>query len=195
MIRGWAVVNGESISQIFFEGGRWETSSPAESGFSIRFRSIGLDLSPPPWTDWASHGGLIQSAFEGMKPWRRAMSAVRPLAGKLSEVGRTEKAVGGDRGKEKILSACSNTEFRRRTRRQKKWAMDNFRGNASNLSTRGSTGNLRSNLSRTGYHFGQNQIINDFGRPYQEGFQTSVDGFISLDDDSWGVGSAYVRAE
>ncbi len=126
--------------------------------------------------------GVVDSGFAGMKPWTRN-ECVRLL----NEAGeRVEHDGGGGDEAEKIYLALERE----------------FRGDAEHAAAGGHTqARLESVYSRVtaisgepltdGNHFAQT-LTNDFGRPYQEGFN-SVDGFSAWSTSGHWVG--YVRGE
>ena len=126
--------------------------------------------------------GLINSAFEGMKPWTRN-ECVRLLQ-EASELVEVEGQGGPEAEKNYRLL---ETEFREELE---------ARGGDSSLRVRvesvyARVSGISGEALTDGNHFGQT-IINDFGRPYQEGFN-SVDGFSARASVGRLVG--YVRGE
>src|SRR6266446_9903141 len=164
-----------SISQVFRGDG---TYSPANQGSPY----VPLDSWVYPALDRLTAMGLIDSAFEGMKPWTRN-ECVRLLQ------EASESVDGEGRGgteAEKIYRLLE-TEFR-----------DEIEGRGGNGRFRGRVESVYARVTAVsgkpltdGNHFGQT-LINDFGRPYQEGFN-SVDGFSAWTTTGRWVG--YVRAE
>jgi membrane-associated phospholipid phosphatase len=112
--------------------------------------------------------GYIESADSGMRPWTR-MECARLL---VEEVGK--QIEDGEQGSEpQKLHAALSSEFSNEIARL---------GGAPNLGFQlGSVYTRLAGISgtplRDGLHFGQT-IINDYGRPYAEGF-SNVTGFIS----------------
>jgi membrane-associated phospholipid phosphatase len=165
-----------SISRIFRGDGNF---SPANQGSPY----VPLDSWIYPALDRLAGLGLIHSEFTGLRPWTR-----RECMRQLSEAD--EKLV--DRGEEnseaqKLVDALQR-EFRPETE-------------ATGGGATGGTFRLESVYSRTehisgtpltdGYTFGQTQI-NDFGRPFGEGWST-VNGFSAYA--TRGRWVAYVRGE
>jgi membrane-associated phospholipid phosphatase len=164
-----------SISQIFRGDGN---SSPANQGSPY----VPLDSWIYPALDRLAGMGLIQSAFEGMKPWTRN-ECVRLLQ-EASELVEVEGQGGPEADK---IYRLLETEFRDEL--EGKSGDGQFRGRIESVYAR-VTGVSGEPLT-DGNHFGQT-LINDFGRPYQEGFN-SVDGFSAWTTAGRWVG--YVRAE
>jgi membrane-associated phospholipid phosphatase len=126
--------------------------------------------------------GYIQSAYLGMRPWTR-MECARLLE-EADERMRNDNLQEGE--SQKIYEALS-TEFGDEIARL---------NGASNLGVRLDSVYARfTNISRAplrdGYHFGQT-IVNDFGRPYGEGFN-AIDGLSA--HAVAGPFSFYVRGE
>jgi membrane-associated phospholipid phosphatase len=164
-----------SISQIFRGDG---TYSPANQGSPY----VPLDSWIYPALDRLAAMGLIDSGFAGMKPWTR-----NECFRLLQEA--SEMVVGGGRGgpeAEKIYRVLE-TEFRDEI--EGRGGDGRFRGRIESVYAR-VTG-ISGQPITDGNHFGQT-VINDFGRPYQEGFN-SVDGFSAWTTAGRWVG--YVRAE
>jgi len=164
-----------SISQIFRGDGN---SSPANQGSPY----VPLDSWIYPALDRLAGMGLIQSAFEGMKPWTRN-ECVRLLQ-EASELVEVEGQGGPEADK---IYRLLETEFR-----------DEFEGKSGDGQFRGRIESVYARVTAIsgepltdGNHFGQT-AINDFGRPYQEGFN-SVDGFSAWTTAGRWVG--YVRGE
>jgi len=164
-----------SISQIFRGDG---SSSPANHGSPY----VPLDSWIYPALDRLAAMGLIDSGFAGMKPWTRH-ECVRLLQ------EASEMVVGEGRGgpeAEKIYRLLE-TEFR-----------DEFEGTGGDGRFHGRVESVYARVTgisgeplTDGNHFGQT-VINDFGRPNQEGFN-SVDGISAWTTSGRWVG--YVRAE
>src|SRR6266478_6152274 len=148
-----------SISQLFRGDG---TYSPANQGSPY----VPLDSWIYPALDRLTAMGLIDSAFEGMKPWTRN-ECVRLL----QEASESKDGEGrGGTEAEKIYRLLE-TEFR-----------DEIEGRGGNGRFRGRVESVYARVTAVsgepltdGNHFGQT-VITDYGRPYQEGFN-SVDGF------------------
>ena len=164
-----------SISQIFRGDGN---SSPANQGSPY----VPLDSWIYPALDRLAAMGLIKSAFAGMKPWTRN-ECVRLLQ-EASESVDGEGRGGPEADK---IYRLLETEFR-----------DELEGSSGDGRFRGRVESVYARVTAIsgepltdGNHFGQT-VINDFGRPYQEGFN-SVDGFSAWTTAGRWVG--YVRAE
>src|SRR5437773_3569861 len=164
-----------SISQIFRGDG---TSSPANQGSPY----VPLDSWIYPALDRLAAMGLIDSGFAGMKPWTRneCVRLLNEAGDKIDRGGR-----GGPEAEK--LYRLLETEFR-----------DEFEGKAGDGRIHGRVESVYARVTgisgqplTDGNHFGQT-LINDFGRPYQEGFN-SVDGISAWTTSGRWVG--YVRAE
>jgi hypothetical protein len=165
-----------SIGQVFRGDG---TSSPANQGSPY----VPLDSWIYPALDRLAAMGMIDSGFAGMLPWTRSecMRQLSEADEKLSDKG------GGNREAQKLIDALQ-LEFRTEIE-------------ATSSGVPGETFRLESLYMRTehisgmpltdGYTFGQTQI-NDFGRPYGEGWGT-VNGFSAYATSGHLV--AYVRDE
>jgi len=164
-----------SLSQIFRGDGN---SSPANQGSPY----VPLDSWIYPALDRLAGLGLIQSAFEGMKPWTRN-ECVRLLQ-EASELVEVEGQGGPEADK---IYRLLETEFRDEL--EGKSGDGQFRGRIESVYARVTA--ISGEPLTDGNHFGQT-LINDFGRPYQEGFN-SVDGFSAWTTAGHWVG--YVRAE
>ena len=164
-----------SISQLFRGEG---SSSPANQGSPY----VPLDSWIYPAFDRLAAMGLINSAFAGMKPWTRN-ECVRLLQ------EASESVYGGgrrDREAEKVYRLLE-TEFRQEVD-----------GHGTDFPLRAKVESIYARVMQIsgkpltdGDHFGQT-LINDFGRPYQEGFN-SVDGVSAWTTSGHWVG--YLRAE
>jgi len=164
-----------SISQLFRGDG---TYSPANQGSPY----VPLDSWIYPALDRLAGMGLIDSGFAGMKPWTRN-ECVRLLQ------EASESIDGGGRGgpeAEKIYLLLE-TEFRDEL--EGKGGDGRIHGRVESVYAR-VTGISGEPLT-DGNHFGQT-VINDFGRPYQEGFN-SVDGISAWTTSGRWVG--YIRGE
>jgi hypothetical protein len=164
-----------SISQLFRGDG---TYSPANQGSPY----VPLDSWIYPAFDRLAAMGLIASAFEGMKPWTRN-ECVRLLQ-EASQLVEVESQGGPEADK---LYRLLQTEFRDEL--EGKSGDGRFRGRVESVYARVTA--ISGEPLTDGNHFGQT-LINDFGRPYQEGFN-SVDGFSAWTTAARWVG--YVRAE
>jgi membrane-associated phospholipid phosphatase len=113
--------------------------------------------------------GYIKTAYLGIRPWTR-MECARMLeeAGeRLTDENVNEK---GEAGK---MYAALQTEFAPETGRLD--GAQNLGASLDSVYTR--VTNISGKPLRDGYHFGQT-IINDYGRPYGEGFN-NITGFTS----------------
>ncbi len=164
-----------SISQLFRGDGN---SSPANQGSPY----VPLDSWIYPALDRLAAMGLIDSGFAGMKPWTRN-ECVRLLQ------EASESLDGGGRGGPEAEKIYRLLEKEFRGELEGKGSDGQFRGRVESIYAR-VTGISGEPLT-DGNHFGQT-LINDFGRPYQEGFN-SVDGFSAWTTAGHWVG--YVRAE
>ncbi len=164
-----------SISQIFRSDGN---SSPANQGSPYVPRDSWIYTA----LDRLAGMGLIQSAFEGMKPWTRN-ECVRLLQ-EASELVEVEGQGGPEADK---IYRLLEAEFRDEL--EGKSGDGQFHGRIESVYARVTA--ISGEPLTDGNHFGQT-LINDFGRPYQEGFN-SVDGFSAWTTAGRWVG--YVRAE
>jgi len=163
-----------SISQVFRADG---TRSPANQGSPY----VPLDSWIYPALDRLAAMGLIDSGFAGMRPWTRN-ECVR-LLGEAGD--RVESGVGGTEA-EKIYNLLE-AEFRSDRERIDSGGLlraqiESIYGRMTEISGQPLT---------DGNHFGQT-ITNDFGRPYQEGF--NFVGGVSAWTTS-GRWATYARAE
>ena len=164
-----------SISQVFRGDGH---SSPSNQGSPY----VPLDSWIYPALDRLAAMGLIDSGFAGMKPWTRN-ECVRLLQ-EASEPVDGEGRGGPEAEK---LYRLLETEFRDEL--EGKGGDGQFRGRVESVYAR--VVGISGQPLTDGNHFGQT-VINDFGRPYQEGFN-SVDGFSAWTTAGRWVG--YVRGE
>jgi hypothetical protein len=113
--------------------------------------------------------GYIKTAYLGMRPWTRMECArmLQETGERLTDDGVQEN---GEAGK---MYAALQTEFAPETARLD--GAQNLGASLDSVYTR-VTG-ISGKPLRDGYHFGQT-IINDYGRPYGEGFN-NVTGFTS----------------
>ncbi len=164
-----------SIGEFFRGGG---DRSPANQGSPY----VPLDSWIYPAFDRLAALGMIDSGFAGMRPWTRLECA--RLVGEVEE--RINDPGAGLSEADKIYSLL-RTEFRDKL--EGSGVAGKFRARVESLYTR-VTGVSGKPLT-DGYYFGQT-INNDYGRPYQEGFN-SADGFSA-----WATAGrwvSYVRAE
>src|SRR5262249_1864554 len=145
-----------SISQIFRGDG---TYSQANQGSPY----VPLDSWIYPAMDRLAALGTIQSGFAGIKPGTRN-GVVRLFEEGASRIDGT----GGDEA-ERVYSALQ-TEFRGDMER----ISDGGRGQAQIESIYSRVTNISGEPLTDGNHFGET-VINDFGRPFQEGFN-SIEG-------------------
>jgi membrane-associated phospholipid phosphatase len=161
-----------SISQLFRGNGN---SSPANQGSPY----VPLDSWIYPALDRLIGMGIIDSGFSGVRPWTRSECA-RLLAEASNRID------GGSAEAQKTYQLVE-TEFSE----ELEGAGSAFIGRLESVYTR-STEIAGEPLSLTdGYTFGQT-LINDFGRPYERGFN-SVTGFSAWTTAGRWVG--YVRGE
>jgi membrane-associated phospholipid phosphatase len=163
-----------SISQFFRGDGN---PSPANQGSPY----VPLDSWIYPALDRLAAMGLIDSGIAGMRPWTR-----NECARLIDEAGEHINEGTGGSEAEKIYYLLES-EFRDDRER----ASNGDRIHAKVESVYARETNISGKPLTDGNYFGQT-ITNDFGRPYQEGFN-SVDGFSA-----WATGghwAGYVRAE
>jgi membrane-associated phospholipid phosphatase len=123
--------------------------------------------------------GLIDSGFAGMRPWTRA-----ECARLVNEAQDGQLAAGTEGNESARLIEALQREFRPEN--------DSDGSPAFRVESLYSRTEHISGMPLTdGYTFGQTQM-NDFGRPYGQGWST-VNGFSA--DATWGRWVAYVRAE
>jgi len=165
----------ESISHTFRGDG---ASSPGNQGSPY----VPLDSWIYPALDRLAGLGLIDSGFAGMRPWTRLECArlLGEAEGKLGD-GENENTEAAK------LIASLEREFR--------FEVESANGGANTTFRAESVYSRAEYISGTplndGYHFAQTQI-NDFGRPYGEGWNT-ITGFSSYGTS--GRWTAYVRGE
>ncbi len=166
----------ESLSQIF-GGERSHSSANLGSPY------VPLDSWIYPALDRLAALGFIDSGFAGMRPWtrRECMRQLTEADEKLADTQDENSEV------QKLVEALQR-EFRPETEAPGDRA-DRGAFRLESLYTR--TEHISGRPVNDGYHFAQTQI-NDFGRPYGEGW-SSVSGFSSYATrGSW---VAYVRGE
>ena len=168
-------------------GGDWETYAESQENSEHSTGNLGspyvpLDSWVYPAMERLAGLGLLNDEFMGMRPWTRSecVRLVNEVSDQLPEVGTGNSEASG------IVEALQR-EFR-----------SEIEGTGSNGSA---TFRLESLYSRTehisgtplndGYYFGQTQI-NDFGRPYGQGWST-VNGFSGYVTSGRWV--AYIRGE
>lgn len=164
-----------SLSQLFRGGGN---TSPANQGSPY----VPLDSWIYPALDRLAALGVIDSGFAGMRPWTRNECArlLNEAAPHVEEEGK-----GGPEAERTYRML--ETEFREEI--EGRADEGHFRGRVESVYARVTT--ISGEPLTDGNHFGQT-LFNDFGRPYQEGFN-SVDGFSAWTTTGRWVG--YVRAE
>lgn len=162
-----------SISQIFRSDA---THSPENQGSPY----VPLDSWIYPALDRLAAMGLIDSGFAGMRPWTRN-ECVR-LLGEVGE--RIGDGKGGSEADK--LYGLLEREFHSELEGV---GSDRPRAQVESLYARFT--NVSGQPLADGNYFGQS-IVNDFGRPYQEGFN-SVDGFSGWTTS--GRWAGYIRAE
>jgi hypothetical protein len=163
-----------SVSQIFRGDG---APSPSNQGSPY----VPLDSWIYPALDRLSAMGLIDSGFAGLRPWTRS-ECVR----QLNEA--EEKLTGGEKNEAQKLVDALQLEFQPEIEA----ASQGGSGESFHLESLYSRTEYISGMPLTdGYTFAQTQI-NDFGRPYGEGWST-VNGFSAYATAGHLV--AYVRGE
>src|SRR5712664_2666018 len=164
-----------SISQIFRGDG---TSSPANQGSSY----VPMDTWIYPAFERLAALGVIDSGFVGMRPWTRAECA------RLVNEANEKLAEGADEESEAAKLVLSlEREFHPEFESASGGANRAFR--LESIYTR--TEHISGMPLNDGYHFAQTQI-NDYGRPYREGWN-NVTGFSA--SASSGPFVLYVRGE
>ena len=161
-----------SISQLFRGDGN---SSRANQGSPY----VPLDSWIYPALDRLIGMGMIESGFTGVRPWTRS-ECTRILT------EATDRVDGGPAEAQRIYQLLE-TEFREDLEGTSTAAP--FRARLESIYTR--VTNISGQPLTNGYYFGQT-LINDFGRPYEEGFN-SVTGFSAWTTAGRWVG--YVRGE
>src|SRR6267378_876042 len=161
-----------SISQLFHGDGN---SSPANQGSPY----VPLDSWIYPALDRLIGMGMIDSGFAGVRPWTRS-----ECARILTEA--TDRVDGGPAEAQRIYQLLE-TEFK-----------DDLEGASADAPFRARLESIYSRFTEisgkpltNSYYFGHT-LINDFGRPYERGFN-SVAGFSAWTTAGRWVG--YVRAE
>lgn len=167
-------------------GAAWPTYSESqdESFTPAGSPYVELDSWIYPAIERLSALGYINSTFLGMRPWTRAECATL-----VAEAGGNIESTGPTRGDVYSLYLALQSEFQQDS--------DALAGAGAGEGTvhlesvyAGVTGISGPPLNDS-YHFGQT-IINNFGRPYQEGFN-SYDGFSGYATS--GRYTIYVRGE
>jgi membrane-associated phospholipid phosphatase len=164
-----------SISQIFRGDGNY---SPANQGSPY----VPLDSWIYPALDRLAGLGLIDSGFAGMRPWTR-----RECVRQVNEAEEKLGNFGEDNAEATKLIDSLQREFR--SENEAIGGQDGGAFRLESLYTR--TEHISGTPLNDGYHFAQTQI-NDFGRPYGEGWNT-ITGFSTYSTAGRWVG--YVRGE
>jgi membrane-associated phospholipid phosphatase len=163
-----------SISQIFRGDGN---SSPANQGSPY----VPLDSWIYPALDRLAGLGLVDSGFAGLRPWTR-----RECMRQLSEA--EEKLTGEENNEVQKLVDALQHEFRPESEAT---GDGDDRGTFRLESIYSRTEHISGMPLTDGYTFAQTQI-NDFGRPYGEGWNTA-NGFSAYA--TYGPWVTYVRGE
>ena len=161
-----------SISELFRSDGN---SSPANQGSPY----VPFDSWVYPALDRLIGMGMIDSGFSGVRPWTRS-ECTRLLTEASNRVD------GGPAEAQRIYELLE-TEFKDDLEGAGGTAP--YRARLESIYTRFT--NISGQPLTNGYYFGQT-LINDFGRPYEEGFN-SVTGFSAWTTGGRWVG--YVRGE
>ena len=143
---------------------------------------VPLDSWVYPALDRLAAFGLLDSAFAGDRPWTR-----RECARLVSESEESLAAADGEVSQAQDLMAELEREFRPELQPTEEEDGGAFR--VESLYSR--TEHISGLPIRDGYHFAQTQI-NDFGRPYGQGWNT-VNGFSTYS--TWGRWVGYFRGE
>jgi hypothetical protein len=125
--------------------------------------------------------GYLDTAFLGLRPWTR-----RSISAMLAEADQ-EDGIHDDPQAEEIFLALSSEFPKTATSESISWRSPNFAYESVYTRLQGIAGLPL----RDSFHLGQT-IANDYGRPYQHGFNT-VDGFSGTAQD--GRLSLYVRPD
>ena len=174
-IRSWAARDGSRSAKKLRSD---ETYSPGNQGSPF----VPLDSWIYPALDRLSALGVIDSGFAGLRPWTR-----RECARLLSQAD--ERSTDADESNPEVQELLSTlaSEFQSETE-----GTQRANGGAFRLESLYSRTEHISGMPLTdGYTFAQTQI-NDFGRPYGEGWST-VNGFSAYA--TRGPWVAYVRGE
>ncbi len=164
----------QSIGELFGEG----RASPENRGSPY----VPLDSWIYPALDRLAGFGLIDSAFAGDRPWTR-----RECARLLNEAEELAGAADQENSQAQGLITQLEREFAPELQ-----PTDESDGGAFRVESLYSrTGYISGLPLRDGFHFAQTQI-NDFGRPYGEGWNT-VNGFSAYS--TWGRWVGYFRGE
>ena len=163
-------------------GGSWGTfqHDPTHDGLSSESQFspyVRIDSWVYPAFDRLIALGAVNGGLQGLRPWTRAECA------RLLEDARDEM-IGDDGDEASRLYARLSDEFAS----ELKGEQNNYLG-LDSVYVRGT--NISGQPLTDGYHFGQT-IVNDYGRPYQKGFNW-LSGFSS--SGSSGALGFYVRGE
>jgi capsule assembly protein Wzi/PAP2 superfamily protein len=156
----------------------WESGGPQNLGTPY----VPLDSWVYPALERLAGLGLIDSAFSGMRPWTRR-ECMRQVAEASEKLGDT-----GDASEASRLVDALEREFRAETEALGD-GTDPVAFRLESLYTR--TEHISGSPLTDGFHFGQTQI-NDFGRPYGQGWST-INGFSAYATS--GPWVTYVRGE
>jgi membrane-associated phospholipid phosphatase len=170
-------------------GGEWRSLSALARGWeSAGTQNLGtpyvpLDSWVYPALDRLAALGLVDSGFTGMRPWTRR-ECMRQV---IEAEDRLENPDAEDRESAKLISALAR-EFRVETEA----LGDGHDGAGFRLESLYSRTEHISGMPLTdGFHFAQSQI-NDFGRPFGEGWNTTYGFSAYATNGPWVV---YVRGE
>ncbi|HWR36311.1 MAG TPA: capsule assembly Wzi family protein [Clostridia bacterium] len=140
-----------------------ETGETKRSSANMASPSVPMDSWIYPVFDRLIARGYIQSAFLGLRPWTRMECA------RLLQEASAESELGPDDADlEKLVKALSN-EFALESRRLD--GDTNLGAEIDSIYTR--VGGIQGRPLTDGLHFGQT-VINDDGRPYGEGFNSTL---------------------
>jgi Capsule assembly protein Wzi/PAP2 superfamily len=168
-------------------GGEWETYAEAHDNSERSAGNLGspyvpLDSWIYPAMERLAGLGLINDEFMGMRPWTR-----NECARLVNDAAVLVPDVGGGNNEASGLIEALQREFQPETEE-----IAGDRGGQFRLESLYSRTEHISGMPLTnGYNFAQTQI-NDFGRPYGEGWNT-VNGFSTYA--TRGAWTAYVRGE
>jgi hypothetical protein len=168
-------------------GGEWETYAEKQESGGRSTDNLGSPYVPPdswvyPAMERLAGLGALNDEFMGMRPWTRS-----ECARILTEAA--DRVNGGPAEAQRIYQVLE-TEFKEELEGASTAAP--FRARLESIYTRFTNISGQPLASGyTGYNFGQT-LINDFGRPYEEGFN-SVTGFSAWTTAGRWVG--YVRGE
>lgn len=141
-----------------------KTRNPANMGSPY----VPVDSWVYPMFDRMAALGYMHSGYEGMRPWTRIQCARL-----VEEIGENLANDEGINGEAQKLYGTLAQEFAEETKRLDGNA--NVGAAVDSIYTRNTV--ISGTSLRDGYHFGQT-IINDYGRPYGEGFN-NVTGVVT----------------